>query len=329
MAKRRGKRTPYFSVSSVGKHVDATANGDQQNVRAIGLMVFSMLCFAFEDMFIKIAAREVSVAQILLILGAVGGVFYIGMAYARGEKLTREITTDKLLWARTFSEIVGAFGFVMALALIPLSNASAILQATPLVITLTAALLLRESVGWRRWTAVFIGFVGVLLIIRPGSSGFDANSIFALIGVLGMAGRDVITRRVPRHVPTTWISAQAFWGVALLGLVMLTGHQQWHALSLYNFAILMIASVVGIIGYFTITTAARIGETSAIAPFRYSRLVFALIIGFTVFGERPNGWMLLGSAILISTGIYAIYRERVVARQRAKHSSSEHARAAQ
>ena len=320
MASKTGKGAPYVSPSSLGKHVDTPINAtidDQQNLRAIGLMVLSMLCFAFEDMFIKIAAREISVGQVLLILGAVGGVFYVVMAYMRGEVLTRAIATDKLLWARTISEIVGAFGFVMALALIPLSNAAAILQATPLVITMAAALLLKESVGWRRWTAVFVGFLGVLLIIRPGSAGFDSNSIFALIGVLGMAGRDVITRRVPSHVPTTWISAQAFWGVALLGLVMLAGPQQWHPLSSYNFGILTIASVIGIVGYFAVTTAARIGETSAIAPFRYSRLIFALIIGFTVFNERPDGWMLFGSAILISTGIYAIYRERIVARRSA------------
>lgn len=314
-----GTNSPHFGNNTS----NSAGNADQQNPRAIGLMVLAMLCFAFEDMFIKIVASDASVAQILLILGAVGGVFYIAMAYSRGEKLTREIATDKLLWVRTISEIVGAFGFVMALALIPLSNASAILQATPLVVTLAAALLLKESVGWRRWTAVFIGFIGVLLIIRPGSSGFDANSIFAVVGVLGMAGRDVITRRVPRHVPTTWISAQAFWGVALLGLAMLIGPQQWHALSLINFGILMVASVIGIVGYFAITTAARIGETSAIAPFRYSRLIFALIIGYTVFSERPDGWMLVGSAILISTGIYAIYRERIVARAVLKRSSKQ------
>lgn len=325
MAKKTGKGASNVGPSQLSNHVGAPTKAsisDQQNLRAIGLMVFSMLCFAFEDMFIKIAAREISVGQVLLILGAVGGVFYVGIAYIRGEKLTRAIAVDKLTLARTICEIIGAYGFVMALALIPLSNASAILQASPLVITMAAALLLKESVGWRRWTAVFVGFIGVLLIIRPGSTGFDANSIFALLGVLGMAGRDVLTRRVPNHVPTTWISAQAFWGVALLGLAMLAGPQQWQPLSSYNFGILMAAAVIGIVGYFAVTTAARIGETSAIAPFRYSRLIFALIIGFTVFSERPDGWMLLGSAILISTGIYAIYRERIVAKQRSQPSNA-------
>lgn len=287
---------------------------DRHNMRAIGLMVLAMLCFAFEDMFIKIVAENLSVGQILLILGAVGGIFYVGFAYMRGEKLTREIATNKLLLSRTLSEVVGSFGFVMALALIPLSNASAILQATPLVVTMAAALLLNESVGWRRWTAVFVGFLGVLLIIRPGSADFDANSIFAIIAVLGLAGRDVITRRIPTHIPTSWISAQGFWGAAMVGLIMLAGPQRWEPVSSFDFAILMLASIIGVAGYFAITTSTRIGETSAIAPFRYSRLIFALIIGYIVFGERPDSWMLLGSAILISTGIYAIYRERIVAR---------------
>lgn len=287
----------------------------QLNIRAIGLMVLSMLGFAIEDMFIKVAAEQISVGQILLILGAVGGTFYALMALARGEKLTVEIATDKLMLARSLSDVMGAFGFVMALALIPLSNASAILQATPLVITMAAALLLGEHVGWRRWTAVLAGFVGVLLIIKPGSSGFDANSIFAIIGVLGLAGRDLITRYIPQNIPTSWISAQAFWGGSLLGLAMLIGPHEWYALSLFHFSILMIASAIGIGAYLAITVAARIGEPAAIAPFRYSRLIFALIIGYWVFGERPDIWMLAGSAIVIATGIYAIYREHIVSRR--------------
>ncbi len=278
-------------------------------------MVLSMLGFAFEDMLIKIAARQASVAQILFILGFTGGLFFVWMARWRGERLTRAIITDKLLLARTASEVFGTFGFVMALALIPLSNASAILQAVPLVVTMGAALLLKEAVGWRRWTAVCVGFAGVLLIIQPGSDGFDSNSLFALMGVLGLGGRDILTRKVPRHVPTTWISAQAFFAVALLGLAMLYGPQDWNAMSYATLGLLLTASLIGIVAYFAITTAAPIGESSAIAPFRYSRLIFALMIGYWVFGERPDTYMLVGSLILISTGIYAIYRERVVARR--------------
>ena len=278
-------------------------------------MVLAMLGFAFEDMLIKFAAKQVSVAQILLILGFTGGIFFVWMARWRGEFLTRAIITDKWLLARTASEVFGTFGFVMALALIPLSNASAILQATPLIVTMGAALLLKESVGWRRWTAVSIGFLGVLLIIQPGSDGFDANSLFALMGVLGLGGRDILTRKVPRHVPTTWISAQAFFAVTVLGLAMLIGPQDWNAISASTLGLLLMASVIGIVAYFAITTAARIGESSAIAPFRYSRLIFALIIGYWVFGERPDFYMLFGSFVLISTGIYAIYRERIVAQK--------------
>lgn len=288
---------------------DANHPDAGRNIRAIGLMVLSMLCFAIEDMFIKMVATDLSVGQILFILGAVGGLFYVCMAYTRGERLTRTIASDKLMLARSLFDVLGAFGFVMALALIPLSNASAILQATPLAITMAAAIVLRERVGWRRWTAVIIGFLGILLIIRPGSSGFDANSIFALIGVVGLAGRDLITRRIPKHVPTSWISAQAFAGASLLGLVMLIGPHQWHTLTWFHFGLLMMASAIGVAAYLAITVAARIGEPSAIAPFRYSRLIFALFIGIVIFDERPDAWMLTGSAIVIAMGIYALYRE--------------------
>jgi drug/metabolite transporter (DMT)-like permease len=206
---------------------------------------------------------------------------------------------------------VGTIGFVTAIALIPLSTASAILQATPLFVTLGAALFLQESVGWRRWTAILVGFCGVLLIIRPGLEGFTWQSLFALQGVVGLGIRDLATRRVPRTTSSLQLS---FW--AFLVLIPASGLMIWangeviaapDAITLVYFAI---ALLIGIGAYYSIVAAMRLGEISFVSPFRYSRILFALVIGISVFGERPDAMTLTGAAIIVGSGIYTLWREQ-------------------
>lgn len=293
---------------------NSSTAADQQNLRAIALMVLAMLAFAIEDMFIKFSARTISVGQILILLGLFGGFIFLGLARMRGEKVTRAILTEKNLLIRTTSEVIGTFGYTTALTLIPLSIASAILQATPLMVTMGAALILGETVGWRRWSAVVVGFIGMLMIIRPGMDGFDANSLFAVLGAVGLAMRDLITRRIPAYVPTTMISAQAFFAIAIIGIFMMFAGDGWQAVNLSTLAFVSGGIICGVLGYLAITTSARIGESSAIAPFRYARLIFGMTIGVAMFSEKIDAWVLIGSAILIATGIYAIYRERKVSR---------------
>lgn len=294
----------------------AAPDQNADNIRAIFLMVGSMALFALEDTLIKLAAREIGIGQILLILGVVGGLFASLMSYRQRAGVSRADLFHPVLMIRASSEVLGTYGFVTALSLIPLSTASAILQATPLVVTLGAALFLREAVGWRRWTAVLIGFVGVMLIIRPGFDGFDANSLYAVLGVIGLAARDVVTRRIPKSIPTSIVAAQAFWAVAVLGLVlMLVSGDIWLSMSPLTIGLMAAASSCGIIAYFTITAALRLGEISAIAPFRYARLIFALIVGYLVFREVPDVWMISGSVLIVAGGLYALYRERVRQRQ--------------
>lgn len=280
------------------------------NIRGSGLMVLAMLGFAFEDMFIKLMSGALPIGQILIMLGTGGALVFAAIARAYGDRLWSRDLMHPAVILRNVGEVVGTLGFVTAIALTPISSASAILQATPLVVTMGAALFLDETVGWRRWLAVGIGLCGVLLIIRPGLDGFDMRSLFAVQGVLGLAMRDLATRRVPPTITSRQLSTYAFVVIIPAGLaaLLITGDGLVLPDALNAFRACM-SVLVGVAAYYTLVAATRIGDMAVIAPFRYSRLVFALIVGFAVFDERPDLLTLAGGAIIVSSGIYTFWRE--------------------
>ena len=280
------------------------------NIRGSGLMVLAMLGFAFEDMFIKLMSGALPIGQILIMLGTGGALVFAAIARAYGDRLWSRDLMHPAVILRNVGEVVGTLGFVTAIALTPISSASAILQATPLVVTMGAALFLDETVGWRRWLAVGIGLCGVLLIIRPGLDGFDMRSLFAVQGVLGLAMRDLATRRVPPTITSRQLSTYAFVVIIPAGLaaLIITGDSLVLPDALNTFRACM-SVLVGVAAYYTLVAATRIGDMAVIAPFRYSRLVFALIVGFAVFDERPDLLTLAGGAIIVSSGIYTFWRE--------------------
>ncbi|MFQ1700910.1 DMT family transporter [Loktanella agnita] len=282
------------------------------NIRGSILMVLAMLGFALEDMFIKQMAGTLPVGQILILLGIGGALIFGTLARVYGDPLLSRALLHPAVILRNTGEVVGTLGYVLAIALTPLSSASAILQATPLVVTMGAALFLGETVGWRRWAAVSVGLCGVLLVIRPGLDGFDANSLFAVQGVIGLAIRDLATRRVPAHITSRQLSTYAFVIVIPTGAAMLffnLAGQTPVMPDTENTLRMVLAIIAGVGGYYAIVAATRIGDLSMIAPFRYTRLIFALIIGFLVFGERPDLLTLIGAGVIVSSGIYTFWRE--------------------
>lgn len=283
------------------------------NFRGAAFMVLAMLGFAIEDMLIKLMAVALPVGQIVGMLG-LGSAFLVGgILIVQGQPLFTRAMLTPAIGLRAIGELVGTLGFVTAIALTPLSSASAILQATPLFVTLGAALFLQETVGWRRWSAILVGFVGVLLIIRPGMEAFDWLSLFALQGVIGLGLRDLATRRVPKETSTLQLSFLAFLVlIPAAGVFMYINDSTLVSLSPSNWVYFSIALVIGIVAYYGIVAAMRIGEVSFVTPFRYSRIVFALFVGVFVFEERPDAWTLLGAFIIVGSGLYTLWRERNV-----------------
>lgn len=285
---------------------------DAANLRGAGLMVMAMLCFAIEDMFIKFLGGAIPVGQLIALLGAGGALLMAGAcAYQREALFSRELLSRPVI-IRNAGEVFGTLGFVTALVLVPLATASAILQTTPLMVTLGAALFLGEAVGWRRWLAICVGLFGVLLIVRPGMQGFDWNVLFAVQGMIGLSIRDLATRRVPATLSALQLSLTAFALLVPTGVaVMWATGTSYATPDPREWGILAIAALIGAFSYRFIVMAMRLGEVSFVTPFRYSRMVFALIIGLVVFAEVPDALTLVGVVIVIASGLFTLWRERV------------------
>lgn len=280
------------------------------NLRAALLMVLAMAAFACEDALLKGLSGTIPTGQLLAVIGFAGMiVFALWIAIGpEGLRLRNLLRPPVML--RNLCEGICAITFVTALATGDLSIASAILQAQPLLMTLGAALFLGEQVGWRRWLSIAAGFAGVLLIVKPGTAAFEFSSVLAIIAVITLAVRDLVTRRLPPEVGSGLLSAGAFGSMGIAGLVLLLmGGQQAVAPTAGQGALMAATLCFGLLGYITMVIATRIAEISVIAPFRYSRLLFAMLLAVTVFGERPDALTLLGAALIAGAGIYAMWRE--------------------
>lgn len=293
---------------------------DAQNLRGIVFMTLSMALFAFDDMFIKLASSDVGVGQIMTIQALLGAFYFGIIAFRRGERLSRSAVFSRSIVLRNIGDVASALCFITALSLMPISNASAILQATPLAVAFGAAVFLGEPVGWRRWCAIGVGFAGVMIVIRPGYEGFNNASFLALAAVLGLAVRDLGTRAAPKAVSTEMIAFVASLCILVAAIVFQSVSSPWSWMSLHITAMVLTGSIFGILGYQLIMHALRIGETSLIAPFRYARIVFAIAVGFVVFGERPDPLTYAGSFLIVASGLYTLYREQTVRYRRKRIS---------
>ncbi len=290
------------------------------NLRGATLMVLAMLGFAIEDSFIKLMGDALPVGQILMMLGAGGALVFAAVVLLQGRALFERETLTTPVLLRAVGEIAGTMCFISAIVFTPLSTASAILQATPLVVTLGAALFLGEAVGWRRWAAISVGFMGVLMIIRPGLDGFSPLSLFAVGGVFGLALRDISTRKIPQTLSSMQLSFLGFVVLVPAGFAMLwLTDQPLAPLDTRLWSLIAAAIGIGVFAYYGIVAAMRVGEVSFVTPFRYSRLIFAMVIGIAFFGERPDALTVLGGGIIVASGIYTVLRER---KHRLKGSSA-------
>mgnify|MGYP001811966972 CR=1 FL=1 len=268
-------------------------------------MVAAMGGFAVEDMFLKSAAQELPVGQVMVIFGLGGALVFSLVAGLKREPVFAPEAFGRTMMIRNGFEIGGRLFYTLAIALTPLSSATAILQAAPLVVVAGAAVFFGERVGVRRWMAILVGLFGVLVILRPGAEGFSMLSLLAVLGMLGFAGRDLATRAVPPVLGAAALGVFGFVTIIFAGLAYsLWSGAPWLIPSGPVAAKLVMATFFGVLGYASLTHAMRTGEVSAVAPFRYSRLLFGIALGVIVFGERPDAATYLGSLIVVASGLY-------------------------
>ncbi|WP_228130470.1 DMT family transporter [Pseudovibrio exalbescens] len=292
-----------------------------ENLKGSLWMMLSMLGFAVEDMFVKLAAAAVPPGQILMLFGAGGMLGFWLMAASKGEKVLISEAISRTLLVRALFEITGRLFFILALAFTTLSSTSAILQATPLAVTLGAAVLFKERVGLARWVAIFIGFAGVLLVIQPTPASFELTSLLALIGMLGFAGRDLATRAAPPALSNAQLGVYGFAVLVPTGAGYAAFSSGFVWPDGFSWFAIASATLIGIGAYYSLTLAMRTGEVSVVTPFRYARLLFALVFGLLVFNESPNATMLAGSAIIVASGCFILLHGRHTARRQRKQAA--------
>tara|TARA_R110002050_G_scaffold156852_5_gene285047 strand:+ start:11081 stop:11989 length:909 start_codon:yes stop_codon:yes gene_type:complete len=295
------------------------------NMRGALFMSLSMAGFTFNDSIIKLLTTDLSIAQLLFLRGLVASLLIYLLARHRRALRPPRVLLNRWVALRVAGEVGGTLTFLSGLSHIPIANASAILQALPLAVTMGAAIFLSEPVGWRRWGAILIGFTGILIIVRPGLAGFSPYALMIVGTVIFATVRDIATRKVDSAIPSLYLSTVTAIVVTLAGLVLIWPMGGWKPVNLSEFALISLAACLVLIGYQCIIMSMREGEISFVAPFRYTSLLWALLMGVVLFGEYPDAYMITGAVIVIGSGLYTLYRERIKSSDKpASHAPPRH-----
>jgi drug/metabolite transporter (DMT)-like permease len=297
------------------------------NLRGALFMSISMAGFTANDAITKTMANSMNMGQVMLVRGLFATALIALLAWYRGALRKPSRAVHPLMAVRVLGEVGGTVTFLIALAHLPLANVSAVLQALPLAVTMGAALVFGESVGWRRWLAIAAGFAGVMIIVRPGFEGFSAYSLLALACVGCCAVRDLATRRIPSDIPSLLVSTMTASAVTFCGVLLIGPMGGWTPLTVGETGALATAAMLLLVGYQFIIMAMREGEISFIAPFRYTALLWAILLGYLIFSDLPDQAMIAGAAIVVGSGLYTLYRERIVGRRRPAAESTSPAMA--
>ncbi len=294
-----------------------SAQNFSSNALGAIFMMLSMAGFVFNDTLMKLVSTDLSFFQAILVRGIFATSFmtllcaYMGAFKVEGGIFNALRHPTVVL--RTLGEAGGTYFFLSALFEMPIANVTAVLQLLPLTITLGAALFFGESVGWRRYGAILVGFLGVLLIIKPGTDGFNYFAVYAVISTLFITMRDLVTRKMPRTTPSLLVSLVTAIAIALMGAIG-SAFEPWQPVSPYHLAVLSGAAAILTVGYIFSILAMRDGEVSFVSPFRYSILIWALLLGYFIFGDVPDTISMIGAVIIVGSGLFTFYRERLVAR---------------
>ncbi len=279
------------------------------NARAILYMIAAMLTFTCVDAVVKVAGRFASTGQILLIVAIGSLAIFLPLTWRAGGVIFSRLAYNKVVLIRAFGELFAWVGLTEALRHAGLGTLTAVMQVQPLVVVLGAALFLAEPVGWRRWSAVIVGFIGVLVILGPGVAGANAGLLWTVPAIIGLTMRDLASRVLPPSVSTSFAVAWAMIVIAAYGLGLIVYQGSWSPIVIEGW--LWLALLVGLVslGMGLITIAMRTGEASVVAPLRYTRIVFGLGLAYLFFGEIPAPTVWLGACLIVAAGLYSYWRE--------------------
>ena len=288
---------------------DASANR-----RGILAMIGSSACFAANDACTKIAAKLLPSSEIVAIRGFFTLLFAFAIIVVRRELVHIWRAADRTVMLRALAESLAGFLIIIALGLMPLANVIAILLVQPFLLTIAAVVMFKEAVGWRRWTAVSVGFLGMLLVVKPATDAFEMVSLVAVTAAFMTVFRDLLTRRIGPEVPTMVITL-ASAGVGIVVGALGAAAESWKTPDVLVIAVVALAAAFIMLAFIFIIIAFRGTEVSAVAPFRYTIVVFAVVFGIVLFAEIPDTFSFTGMALIVGAGLYMLHRETVLRRQ--------------
>ncbi len=282
------------------------------NMIGAAFMCGSMAGFALNDASVKTVAADMNVYQAIFIRGLFTILFIGTLALFSGTFKNLPNRADRKLIAwRSIAEVGATLMFLTALVNMPIANITAILQALPLTVSVAAAIFMREYFGWRRAVAILVGFIGILIIVRPGAEGFNSYALFGLAAVAFVTWRDLTVRRFSTNVSSLFVSFVTAVVVTITGAIATLIVGEWAPVSNTNLALLALAAAFLFGGYYFSVAAMRVGEIASVAPFRYTIMIWAILLGWLIWGDIPDGWTLLGMTIVITMGAYTLWRERL------------------
>ena len=282
-----------------------------ENLLGAALMTCCVLAYVLNDAVMKLLFADIDFFQAIFLRGLVSLPPLLILAFMTKTLLQKySAKNQRLMIIRILAEIGTTVTFLTALKHMPLANVTAILQSLPLAITMAAAIFLGEPVGWRRWSAICVGFTGVLIIIRPGLAGFNSYSLLALAAVILLTVREISTRQLDNKVPTVTVALSTTLGITAFAALMLIG-TEWAQINFVSWSLIIAAAVAVTVATLLSVVAMRTGDIGFVSPFRYTSLIGAIGLGILLFGEWPDGITLLGAAIIAFAGIYSLYREQI------------------
>ena len=289
------------------------------NIKGAVMMTGCMLTYVINDAFMKLLFSEIALFQAIFLRSLITVLPILVMTWITKVAIRNlSYLNKRLLLARVSAEVCATIAFLLALKHMPLANVTAILQALPLAITMAAALFLSEPVGWRRWIAIILGFTGVLIIVRPGLEGFNIYSLSALAAIFFITVREIFTRKLTSKVPTITVALSTVIGIGMFSGIMMIG-TEWQPVSASSWLLILGAGVSVLIATFLSVMAMQTGEISFVSTFRYTAMLGAIGVGILIFDDWPDQLTLVGTLIIVLTGIYSFHREQTLGKTATKN----------
>lgn len=270
-------------------------------------MISAMAGFAVEDAIIKKLSNSMPISQVLISIGTIGLLVFLILAFINNVSLfSPHIKTFTFIF-RMFSELVSSICFVITIVFVSLSVSSAILQITPILVAIGGSIFFKQNVPLYQWIFIFVGLSGVLLVIQPSADGFTLLSLLAVIGSFFLAFRDLVTRSISNSIPVITIAFWGFFSLTIGGFICVPFFDQLQPYSSESLILIILSALFGPLAYLSLVAATRGGDLAVISPYRYTRLPFALALGFFLFDEYPDRWMILGCFLIVFSGVFIMF----------------------